>query len=128
MEHSGQTQQRISDRIRQHSTKSMPGGTAGAARQPRLTQEQLLNEARETELANRASLEQYLILEATKKKLKSRRTAITGPHISLRSFRSLNGERTTVTFVDVPDIRRIFAPDSPTGAATKLVESGESLQ
>ena len=68
-------------RILQRSRKS------GARKKPlrRLTQKELLAEARRTEVENLASLEAYARLEAEKKKVKEKRNIIEGPFIRFHS-------------------------------------------
>mmetsp|Transcript_29448 Transcript_29448/g.48814 ORF Transcript_29448/g.48814 Transcript_29448/m.48814 type:complete len:313 (+) Transcript_29448:3-941(+) len=83
----------------------------------RLTQEEILAEAKQTEIINRASLEMLLRNEEEKKRTAVREKT-TGPHIKTRSVRIDNSVHNTVTFVECPLPAAIdgVAPEYPAPA------------
>lgn len=81
----------------------------------RLTQEEILAEAAQTEIINRASLEQMLRVEEEKRKVVVRDRRTSGPRVVTKSTREGDSVRTYVTFTDGPLPPAIddVAPDYP---------------
>ncbi|KAJ1626860.1 YL1 nuclear protein-domain-containing protein [Pavlovales sp. CCMP2436] len=104
------------ERLRQSAPalkKPAPGAKKrGPLQLRRLTQEELLNEAKQTEIINRASLEAMLKMEEAKRVVPLSHRADAGPRVRVHS----KGGRTLVSFVDmdaVPETIRAKAPMQP---------------
>ena len=86
----------------------------GAVEMHRLTQDEILAEARQTEIINRASLAKMLAQEEEKRKVVVRERNTSGPRIKWRSRREGDSVLQTVTFTDceppVPDAINATAP------------------
>lgn len=103
-------------RRRERERKRIASGkTKGAVELVRLTQEEILAEAKQTEIINRASLEKMLRIEEEKRKVAVRDRDTSGPRIVHRSVRRGDSVLTTVSFVecDVPDSVNAIAPPYP---------------
>jgi len=103
-------------RRRERERKRVASGkTKGVVELVRLTQEEILAEAKQTEIINRASLEKMLRIEEEKRKVAVRDRDTSGPRIVHRSVRRGDSVLTTVSFVecDVPDAVNGIAPPYP---------------
>jgi len=76
--------------------------TKGGVELRRLTQEEILEEAKHTEIINRASLEKMLRQEEEKRKVVVRDTNNAGPRIKYSSKRKGDSVLNTVSFLDCP--------------------------
>jgi vacuolar protein sorting-associated protein 72 len=92
----------------------------------RLTQEELLEEAKKTEIINLASLDAYLKMEHDKKKQKTIKTTVKGPSIRYKSVtmpllddnddienESRKQSRTFITFSDDQILKQAFPNEKP---------------
>mmetsp|Transcript_24408 Transcript_24408/g.74495 ORF Transcript_24408/g.74495 Transcript_24408/m.74495 type:complete len:316 (+) Transcript_24408:106-1053(+) len=78
------------------------GGKNKGVEMRRLTQEEILAEAAQTEIINRASLEKMLRVEEEKRQVIVRVRDHTGPRVRTKSVREGDSVRTYVTFTDLP--------------------------
>lgn len=115
------TRQKQAEREREQEEQEIrratrPARRSGGGDGPRLSQEQLLAEAKRTEEANRASLEILLRIEEERKRVGPVVPALTGPMVRFRSDRSA----TTVTFADTPLPSPPFGLPAPTAPAPRV--------
>jgi len=103
------------ERLRQQAAAAKQPKQPGGARRKefrRLTQDELLAEARQTEIINRASLEAMLRMEEAKRVVHAKSRAPAGPRVRTHS----KAGRTTLTFIEmgsVPEAIRASAPVPP---------------
>jgi len=78
----------------------------------RLTQEDILAEAKQTEMLNRASLEMMLRVEEEKRKTIVRERNHAGPRMKIKSTREGNKVENTITFIEcaIPPLINAMAP------------------
>jgi len=83
----------------------------------RLTQEDILLEAKQTEIINRASLEKMMRLEEEKRKVIVRDRSHSGPRVVSRTYREGDSVRNSLTFnTDIPETIDAVAPSYPVPA------------
>eukprot|EP00965_Chrysotila_dentata_P241267 6204180-Pleurochrysis_carterae.AAC.4 len=109
----------------QRAARIAAQGRSKGVEMRRLTQEDILAEAKQTELINRASLEMMLRVEEQKRKTIVRERACDGPRVRTKSALVDNAVVNTITFVDceLPPCIDDVAPDYP--AAAKCAVTGQ---
>ncbi len=105
-----------SERLRQRAQARV--GFAKGVELRRLTQEEILAEASQTEIINRASLEKMLRVEEEKRKVIVRDRASAGPRVRMLSSRVGDSVTTTLTFSEcnLPAELQQLAPPPPASA------------
>lgn len=112
-------------RVRERALERRRARRSGADTEYKPTQEELLEEAKLTELENLKSLEKYQKLELERKKSRAVKKVYTGPTIKYHSLsmpsiapdesesKSERYERTFVTFSDTETMLQAFPPSQP---------------
>lgn len=95
-------------RLKQTAKSKGPRKTKGVLR--RLTQEELLDEAKRTEIINRASLEAMLKIQESKKAVAEHKAPPSGPRVVMRS----RGGITTLTFTEADAVPACLQAKAPT--------------
>ena len=105
----------LAEEAKARAAKSAAARSRGNVELRRLTQEEILAEAMQTEIINRASLERMLRIEEEKRRVTVRERKTDGPRVKYHSKRAGDSVINTVTFVDTPVPKAIdgIAPPYP---------------
>lgn len=90
----------------------------------RLTQEDILAEARQTEIINRASLEAMLRVEEEKRRVVTRDRTTDGPTVRFRSVRDGEAVQNTITFINCELPAELGVPAPPPPAPMRCAVTG----
>lgn len=97
-----ETRKRLDQEAKARAERAREMGKKRGVELRRLTQAEILAEAAQTEIINRASLERMLRLEEDKRRVIVRERNTDGPRVRFVSKRNGESVRNTVTFVETP--------------------------
>jgi vacuolar protein sorting-associated protein 72 len=110
-----EARKRLEEEQRKRQQKALEAGKKRGVELHRLTQAEILAEAQQTEIINKASLERMLRQEEDKRRVIVRERDTDGPRVKYHSKRQGDSVLNTVTFVDtpVPPVIDAIAPPYP---------------
>jgi len=110
--------------VKARAEKAKAAGAKRGVELVRLTQEEILIEAQQTEIINRASLERMLRIEEEKRRETVRERKVDGPRVKWNSTRNGDSVYSMVSFVDHPIPKTIDGIAPPYAAPLRCAVTG----